>query len=60
MQLPDFGSLDEIVDFFDSHDMGDYWSAMPETSFAIDIESSKHLVAIDVQLAGKLAQIAKL
>ena len=29
--LPHFGALRELVDFFESHDMGDYWDSMPET-----------------------------
>ncbi|WP_243448563.1 BrnA antitoxin family protein [Candidatus Thiosymbion oneisti] len=28
--LPPIGSLDELVQFFDTHDMGEYWEHMPE------------------------------
>lgn len=36
--LPHFGALRELVDFFESHDMGDYWDYMPETDFEVDIK----------------------
>jgi len=34
--LPKFESLDELVEFFDTHDMGNYWEQMPEASFDIN------------------------
>ncbi|MGQ9630092.1 MAG: hypothetical protein ACUVXI_07215 [bacterium] len=38
--LPHFGSLDELVEFFDSHDLGEYWDQMPEVDFEVDIKLS--------------------
>lgn len=35
--LPKFESSDELVEFFDTHDMGDYLEQMPEASFDINI-----------------------
>ncbi|MGH7598709.1 MAG: CopG family antitoxin [bacterium] len=58
-RLPRFSSLDELVEFFDTHDMGEYWDEMPEAHFEIDIKKRKHLFAIDADLAEKLTQIAK-
>jgi hypothetical protein len=57
--LPSSRSLDELVEFFDTHDMGEYWEHMPEAHFDIDIKRKIHLVAIDEELIGKLAEIAK-
>jgi hypothetical protein len=57
--LPPTRSLDELVEFFDTHDMGEYWEHMPEAHFDIDITKRTHLVAIDEELLGKLAAIAK-
>lgn len=31
--LPRFRSLDEFVEFFDTHDVGEYWDEMPEAHF---------------------------
>ncbi|MDQ3684811.1 MAG: BrnA antitoxin family protein [Acidobacteriota bacterium] len=53
------GSLDELVEFFDTHDMGERWEQMPEADFDVDIKSKKHLVAIEGKLAGELTEIAK-
>lgn len=58
-RLPNFGSLDEMVEFFDSHDMGEYFDQMPEVEFEVDIKRRVYLVTLDLDLADKLAQIAK-
>ena len=57
--LPPTRSLDELVEFFDTHDMGEYWEHMPEAHFDIDLKKRTHLVAIDEELIGKLTEIAK-
>ena len=56
--LPDFGSLDELVEFFDSHDLGEYLDQMPEANFEVDIKR-KVLIALDAELADKLSEIAR-
>ncbi len=57
--LPHHSSLDELVEFFDTHDMGDYVEQLPEASFDVDIRRRLHLVAIDEELVGELNEIAK-
>ena len=57
--LPKFKSLDELVSFFDTQDMGDYWEQMPEAPFDISIKRRKHLVAIDEEIIPQLNEIAK-
>ena len=52
-------SLDELVELFDTHDMGEDWEEMPEAQFEIDIKKSTHLVAIDEKLLDQLSEIAK-
>jgi hypothetical protein len=52
-------SIGELVEFFDSHDMGELWDQMPEADFDIDLRRRKHLVALDDDLAGKVAEIAR-
>lgn len=51
--------LDELVEFFDSNDMGERWEQMPEAQFDVDIKSRTHLVAIDEELARRLTEIAR-
>ncbi|HEX9653248.1 MAG TPA: CopG family antitoxin [bacterium] len=57
--LPQFDYLDDLVEFFDSNDMGDYWDRMPEMHFDINVKKRRHLVTIDEELLVKLAEIAK-
>jgi len=58
-KLPHFGSLDKLVEFFDAHDLGEYWGKMPEVEFEVDIKKHRHLVTIDPRVAAKLSKIAR-
>lgn len=57
--LPEFNSTNELVDFFDSNDMGDYLEQMPEANFEIKIKSRKHLIALEQDVVTQVSQIAK-
>ncbi len=57
--LPGFESVNELVEFFDSHDLGDYWEQMPECNFEVDLKNKTHLFSIDSELAVRLTEIAK-
>ena len=57
--LPRPKSVKELVDFFETHDMGDYWDQMREAHFDVDIKRRKHLVALEEDIVGKLTKIAK-
>jgi hypothetical protein len=59
MTLPEMGSMDELVDFFEAHDMGAYWEQMPEAGFEVKIKGRKHLVALEEDVAAQVTQIAK-
>lgn len=58
-RLPHFESLDALVEFFDTHDWGDYLDELPEVEFEVDIKRKAILVALDAPLADKLAEIAE-
>jgi hypothetical protein len=58
-RLPEFGTVEDLVDFFDTHDMGKYWDEMPEAHFDVDIQKHTFLVAVDEELMKKLAEVAK-
>ncbi|HEV7474982.1 MAG TPA: CopG family antitoxin [Pyrinomonadaceae bacterium] len=58
-KLPSFASLDELVDFFDSHDMGDHQEYLPEAQFEVELQRKTHLVAIDEELNNRLTEIAE-
>ncbi len=43
MTMPCFASLDELVEFFDTHDLSEYWDQMPEAHFKVDIKTKAHI-----------------
>jgi hypothetical protein len=57
--LPKFGSLAELVAFFGTHDMGEYWDQLPKAEFEVNIRTRKHLVAVDEEIISSLNKIAK-
>jgi hypothetical protein len=57
--MPTFGSLDELVKFFEAHDLGEYWDQMPEAQFDIEIKRRIHIFSLDEDLAERLTAIAR-
>ena len=57
--LPEFDSTAKLVDFFETHDMGDYWEQMPAAEFEIKIKRRKHLIALEEDIVTKVTRIAK-
>ena len=53
--LPAFGSVDELVAFFETHDMGEYWETLPEAAVEININTGKRWTATQVKQLRKLA-----
>ncbi len=58
-ELSKFDSLDKLIEFFDTHDLGEYLDTMPEADFDIDIQRRVHVITLDEDLASKLTEIAK-
>lgn len=56
-KLPEFESLEALVEFFDTHDMGEY--DLPEAQFDVDIQKRTFLVSVDKALMKKLSQMAR-
>ncbi|RCV63699.1 CopG antitoxin of type II toxin-antitoxin system [Methanophagales archaeon] len=44
--LPRFKSLDELVTFFDTQDLGEYWTEMPEAHFEVDIKTRERHISL--------------
>ena len=36
--LPTFRSVDELVAFFETHDMGEYWDKLPKADFEVNLK----------------------
>jgi CopG antitoxin of type II toxin-antitoxin system len=58
-KLPQFNSNRELVEFFETHDMGEYESELPEADFDVDITRNHYWVSIDGALMSKLVEVAK-
>lgn len=57
--FPEFETIDEMVEFFDSQDLGDYIDEMPEADFEVDIKRRVYTITLDIDLAEKLIEIAR-
>ncbi len=57
--MPKQRSLRETIEFFETHDLGDYLDAMPEAHFDIDLKRRTHVIALDEDVADKVTEIAR-
>lgn len=58
-KLPKFGSLEELTNFFDENDLGDYLESMPGVEFEVELGQRKHYVAVDDDVAQRLSEVSK-
>jgi hypothetical protein len=58
-KLPQFNSNQELVEFFETHDLGEYEGELPEAYFDVDIKRNHYLVSVDGYLMSKLLEVAK-
>ena len=54
-----FTSIEEAAEFWDSHDLGDYWDLTREAEFEVDIQRRVFLTALEPELAKKLSDCAR-
>ena len=54
-----FDSLEELVAFFENHDIGECGDRMPEVHFDIDIKRRTHIFSPDEDLVETLTKIAR-
>ncbi len=52
-------SYKEIGEFWDTHDLGDYWDQTKPVEFEVDIQSEAIYYAIEPKLSAKISRIAK-
>jgi hypothetical protein len=57
--LPKFASAEQLAEFFDTHDFGDYEESLPEVEFQVDLKSRRHFVDLDGDLLRQVQQIAQ-
>lgn len=52
------GTLEAFVTYFDAHDLGDELDGLPEVRFDVDLQTRKHLVTLDEDIAEQVEKIA--
>ena len=58
-KLPTFESTQQLVEFFEENDMGEYEDELPAVYFQVDLRESSHLVEVDDDVAERIAEISK-
>jgi hypothetical protein len=58
-KLPKFETIEELAEFFDTHDMGEYFDELPEMHFDVDIKKRTFLLSVDEKLMKRLTRVAK-
>ena len=53
-----FATLEEAGEFWDTHDLGDYWEFTEEVEFEVVLQDERVLVAVEPELAKKVASMA--
>ena len=53
-----FKDIDEAAEFWDTHDLTDYWDLTREAHFDVDIQRRVFLTALEPDLAKKLTEVA--
>jgi len=54
-----FQGVAEAAEFWDTHDLGDYWDQTREASFDVDIRRRVFLTPLEPELAKNLAAFAR-
>jgi CopG antitoxin of type II toxin-antitoxin system len=58
--LPEqFSSVSEAAEFWDSHDLADYWQFTEEQGFEVSLDRSRHLVGLSPDLAKSIVAEAR-
>ncbi len=57
-KIPEFKSLEEFQDFWDKHDLTEFWDKLREVSIKVDLRTSKNLVTIDPEILMKIRKTA--
>ena len=53
-----FKDIEEAAEFWDTHDLGDYWDLTKEVHFETDIQRRVFLTALEPQLAKRISDCA--
>ena len=57
--IPDFNSIDELMDFWDTHEFVDYLEDMEDIEFKVDLRRNRNYVRIDENIIKNIQQVAR-
>ena len=57
-KIPEFKSLEEFQDFWDEHDLTEFWDKLKEVSIKVDLKRSRNLVTIDPEILKRIRKTA--
>ena len=57
--LPEFGTTQDLVNYFDTHEMSDHWAQMPEAHFEVSLRKKTYLISVDEEVMKRLSDIAR-
>ena len=57
--LPTFDSVEELADYFDTHDMSGHWEHFPEAEFTVNSQKKSYLVSVDEDVMKRLTKVAR-
>ena len=55
----EFESIEAAADFWDTHDLSDYWDQTSEVHFEVDLDRRVILVPLEQNVAHQLANVAR-
>ena len=59
-RIPEFGSYEEMADFWDSHSVADYWDQTEPADIEISGDARRHyLISVDRDLLARLQKLAR-
>ena len=56
-KLPEFERNQDIIDFFENHDLGEY--ELADADFEVNLKGNHYLVSVDKELMNQLLEVAK-
>ena len=57
--IPDFNSIDELMDFWDTHEFVDYLKDMEDVEVKVDLRQNRNYVRIDEGVIKKIQKVAR-
>ena len=58
-QIPEFDTLDALVEWFDTQDLGEYLDQLPRVQFDVTVKQTNNWIAVEPALMTQLRMVAQ-